>query len=939
MHPRQSFSQKVLLIFVLGSLLFSSPANLSAAAQGVTQTSQPVDNPSTIYLPITQNVDEGGWKMAGANPQRTSWTSDEVPGQLKPLWYKVFDAYIPPKVQVITSYNTLYIATSKGLYALDAASGAEKWVYPTEMPLGHSPTVESGVVYAGGFDHKLHAINAFTGDLEWQFEAGAGFDTNPLVVNDLVMAGNRDGYFYAIHAGGPQRGQLAWRFKTDGPIDYSAAYAAGVVYFASQDSYAYALNAQNGSLVWKSDKLPGSGFQSWWPVVYGDWVIFSGSNNYREGIQPGEPGSGSSDLITTTELREIFPNYFSDPRGRLAGPLGNAPGNWAAGTPTIDLSKPEPSGTNKTITKYFEEKPYRRTYLVLSRSNGAEYTTDFDHNGKPEYAPLLWLGTHSGNRYPPVVGIDGVLYQSSMYMSDPWIAGGQIVGWQIGTPYISVVSSDWTATDEPQAYAAGGRSIYWNLCCDRESGVFDVTRPNALFQNRYNSGVRPATDAYDSTRERKYYEYNLQKLIPGYNALYYNGTVSGVYSGFGGRNGVYGYHGLQNPPIPYKGKVYMHRSNAVIAFSANAGAPVHLPNAQIHNPPPANVHVPTKDEIKNDLAEEVQKMIQAGHLRPGYFSTGLLDIHASRYCGDDLLDYWHFPGDTVITLLQALPYLPPALQDPAKAYIQSEFTNYLFPPKMYNHVGWKSGAAREPFIVPLEPAQFMQTVDPWPINWEYAGWERNPLEFYAAWKYALVFGNAKGIFDAIQGERENVPPDAYLAEFPGVHNAYIGGYLGFLELQKLAGYPEDAAVRQTLNRLISLRSSTFTKDNPDAWFYIGAPVWDAKPYCRSFSVSRNFMYMVPEAAGALRANALNKVSAALQEYDYVAPYWFAVKPETAFGEGAIDNFYNRSAVFQARARILQSPYAELTRYLDVPAVPTGDLFYIQNLIAALDAGS
>ena len=34
------------------------------------------------------------WPMAGANPERTSWTPDEAPGNLTPQWYKIFDAYI-----------------------------------------------------------------------------------------------------------------------------------------------------------------------------------------------------------------------------------------------------------------------------------------------------------------------------------------------------------------------------------------------------------------------------------------------------------------------------------------------------------------------------------------------------------------------------------------------------------------------------------------------------------------------------------------------------------------------------------------------------------------------------------------------------------------------------------------------------------------------------
>ena len=119
---------------------------------------------------------------------------------------------------------------------------------------------------------------------------------------------------------------------------------------------------------------------------------------------------------------------------------------------------------------------------MLNRSSGKEVKYDFDDDGKLEYAPILWLGTHSGNRYPPIVGVDGVVYQGNNYYSDPTIAGGQISGWKIGTPFISIARSGWNAVDEPVAYSAGGNLIYWNRCCDRIAGAFDISIPEIDFQ-------------------------------------------------------------------------------------------------------------------------------------------------------------------------------------------------------------------------------------------------------------------------------------------------------------------------------------------------------------------------------------------------------------------------------------------------------------------------
>ena len=90
---------------------------------------------------------------------------------------------------------------------------------------------------------------------------------------------------------------------------------------------------------------------------------------------------------------------------------GNKLGPWASGTSTLDTSRPTvtPNGQTTPITEYFEQRPWRRTVFVLNRQTGQEATYDFDHDSRPEYAPFLWFGTHSGNRYPPVVGGDGVI--------------------------------------------------------------------------------------------------------------------------------------------------------------------------------------------------------------------------------------------------------------------------------------------------------------------------------------------------------------------------------------------------------------------------------------------------------------------------------------------------------------------------------------------------
>ena len=236
-------------------------------------------------------AEEGSWPMVGANPQRTSWSPVEVRGNLSVEWYRPINARMTHEYEPIAAEDKIFVATSEGLFAFRASDGAHLWTYGTEMPLGHSPTYANGVVYAGGYDRRIHAVDAATGLLKsgWTFvEAGAGYETNPLVVNNRVYAGNRDGYFYCLDA---STGNLLWKWRDEtdefpnGPIRFSAAFKDGILYFGSDNSHAYAIrdNGTSAGLVWKSVELPGVGFNTYWPVVYTnkstgkDYVLFSGS--------------------------------------------------------------------------------------------------------------------------------------------------------------------------------------------------------------------------------------------------------------------------------------------------------------------------------------------------------------------------------------------------------------------------------------------------------------------------------------------------------------------------------------------------------------------------------------------------------------------------------------------------------------------------------------
>lgn len=871
-----------------------------------TTTAQPSPTPSgPTNTPLPPPADAVAWYMAGGNLERTSWTAEQVTGTMRVNWYRPIEAYIPQNVQLIASDGKIFVSTSRGLYALNAADGSTAWRFDTELPLGNSPTVVNGVVYVGGYDRKLHAIQASTGQLLWSFSgAGAGYSTNPLVVDGRVIAGNRDGYLYAIGAHGtPNQGQLLWRFQSGGMIDFSAAYKNGVVYFAANDNHAYAVRASDGSQVWKSDRLPGDGFQSYWPVVYQDKVIFTLATGYRNGTNPGTasviaPDGNGYGKIYDMERDEVFSAL---PNGTLIGdPVPNQ--SWANGKTVLDATR---------LTELIENEPWHRAMVVLNQSNGSEYTFDSDGDGRPEYLPALMWGTHSGTRYPPVVGSDGILYFSNILQRFD-IPQGRVMGWLPGLNRLSQVGGQ-GAVDEPNAISIGGSTMYRVICCDRVGDYFSLDANRAGILWTYNN--------------------TLSMQIPGYDVMWYGSDPNDserLRGNYGTQNGIYNNHGDQNPLVPYGGRLYIHRSNTVIAFGPGAG-PTAQPLLTINSAGSTSDPL-SQGDLAARLETEIQKMLAAGRLRPGYYNNGQFNY-------TQLANYFENPGDTLYTLSIALPYLSPQLQDQVRGYLRDEFAAY-FDPVMYARTGWAGNAPRDSIALPPEVEDAMNQIGKQTNGDSRASWAYPPFNFYAMWKYAQVFpADAGRVYDLAKSKLQVPVPqlatDTFLTERPYEANAYISGYIGFLRLQELAGRAtSDAALRASvnneLNRLQTLRANTFTKDT--AWVN-----GNGSYHLRVLNVSQNFLFMTPELGDYLNQNAYDRVQQAVDEYHFTAPYWFVARYNAAVNEGGRQNLYDYPAVFQARAYILKQGRSELSKFIDAPAFVVGDLFYIQNLVAALQA--
>lgn len=471
--------------------------------------------PGSVKIFVKNDIYTDGWYTVAANSERSSWVANGVTNSTGMLWHTPIEAYISQNTQIIASDGKLFISTAKGVYALDAATGLVSWKFNTESPVGNSPTVFDDTVYFGGFDKKLHALDVTTGTEllsgNWPFDgANAGYSANPLVINDsytdnqtVVIIPNRDGRVYFV--GGkdhPNEGDAIRSINISSPIAQTPAYKDGIIYFAANDNYAYAYNIDTGIQVWKSDKLRGDGFASYWPVIYDNLVFFTKAHDYLY----DDTGSRVS---CTWNVEEDNPGTVAP--GQMLGTItGSLP--WSNGNTitefgdtllecleeNINEANPSPSG--------HQHKPELRGNMVLDISTGIEVKSwDHDNDGFNEYFPSIMDGTGSGNRIPGIVDPAGYM----VYMTNAALccsdAKGMIYGWDSDYPYHFMMTSG----TPPRTFFRGNSSIDPNGDTMTYSWNFDdgttstSTNPNKAYKtvnNVYNV-VLTVTDSQGNSSQ------------------------------------------------------------------------------------------------------------------------------------------------------------------------------------------------------------------------------------------------------------------------------------------------------------------------------------------------------------------------------------------------------------------------------------------------------
>jgi outer membrane protein assembly factor BamB len=178
--------------------------------------------------------------------------------------------------------DTAYVASmDQHLYALDLATGKEKWKYKAG-PFKAAPSVQGDAIYVGDSDGVFHCVDAKTGTKRWTLTTEAEITSGANFAGDKVLFGSYDENLYCL----TRDGKVAWKFACQGPVNGSPVVAGDRTFVAGCDSILHILDINSGKELNTVD-LGGQAAAT--AAVAGDGLYVGTMNNQVLGIDWKKP--------------------------------------------------------------------------------------------------------------------------------------------------------------------------------------------------------------------------------------------------------------------------------------------------------------------------------------------------------------------------------------------------------------------------------------------------------------------------------------------------------------------------------------------------------------------------------------------------------------------------------------------------------------------------
>ncbi len=198
-----------------------------------------------LIIAVASAAVAADWSTFRSDASRSGLTADGVGPELNAQWvYESTHAPSPAWPEPGRELNrndfdyayhvaivggTVYFGSSTDhkVYALDLASGEERWSFFTEGPVRFAPTVVDGTAFVASDDGLLYSLDAATGALNWTYR--------PAPTDERLM-GN---------------GQMIsrWPLRSGVVVEDGIAYVSAGMW-PSEGVYVCAVDAESGEVIW-----------------------------------------------------------------------------------------------------------------------------------------------------------------------------------------------------------------------------------------------------------------------------------------------------------------------------------------------------------------------------------------------------------------------------------------------------------------------------------------------------------------------------------------------------------------------------------------------------------------------------------------------------------------------------------------------------------------
>ena len=114
-------------------------------------------------------------------------------------------------------------------------------IFQKSFPYFSSPAVTETLVFIGGRDKGMHAIDRMTGKQVWRFSARGRVDSSPVVAGDKVVFGSMDGKLYVLTLAD---GKELVSYEIGEPISSTPAVLPGKIIVGCEDGKVYAFSTE-----------------------------------------------------------------------------------------------------------------------------------------------------------------------------------------------------------------------------------------------------------------------------------------------------------------------------------------------------------------------------------------------------------------------------------------------------------------------------------------------------------------------------------------------------------------------------------------------------------------------------------------------------------------------------------------------------------------------